>query len=100
MSLEFRADMADRVINHMHKLTVDKPGNTAEARQLAVESLRLAGFKNVFEPDVSKLIWALSEMKADRMTCMTAACLLLDYRTLETRRQANEPEVFAMSEVA
>jgi len=86
MSEALSADVADRVIGHMRKLTLDKPGDSLEARRLAEESLRLAGFNNLNEPDVSKLIWALSDMKADRMTCMTAACLLLDYRTLNAQR--------------
>lgn len=100
MSTTLTADAADRVISHMRKLTLDKPGDTLEARKLAEESLRLAGFDNFYEPDVSKLIWALSDMKADRMTCMTAACLLLDYRTLNAQRAEQARQETLLSNVA
>lgn len=100
MNNNLTADMADRVINHMQKLTLDKPGDALEARALAEESMRLAGFENFYEPDVSKLIWALSDMKADRMACMTAACLLLDYRTLNAQRQEQDRQDLLLSKVA
>lgn len=87
MTIQNTSNLAERVISHIHKLDAVGAQDPENAELHARDAMRDAGFSEPYDPEVEKIVANLIDMGANRMTCLTAACLFLDYKILEERRK-------------